>query len=107
MEYIGRIENDKKLHINETGIAIFGAGKELEKLLDKLEQMHVKNKVICVCDNNLEKQGREVKGIKIVSPGYAFRCYGSAAYIVYNRFSMEICRQLAAQGINKIHLIRN
>jgi FlaA1/EpsC-like NDP-sugar epimerase len=107
MEYIGRIENDNKLHMNETGIVIFGAGKDLEKLLDKLEKMHEKDKITCICDNNPAKQGKEVRGIKIVSPDYALRYYSNAAYIVYNKFCIEICRQLAGQRIEKIHLIRN
>lgn len=107
MEYIGRIENDKKLHMNEMGIVIFGAGKNLEKVLDKLEKIHEKNKVICVCDNDVKKQGREINGIEIVSPDYALRHYSGAVYIVYNQFCIEICRQLTEQGIERIHLIRS
>lgn len=49
MEYIGRVENARKLHIKE---------------------------------------------IKIVGLEYALNYYVDVAYIVYNRFSMEICRQL-------------
>ena len=35
MEYIGRLENDRKLYADEVGIVIFGAGKDLGKILDK------------------------------------------------------------------------
>lgn len=107
MEYIGRVENDRKLHMNETDIVVYGAGNELENLLNKLEKMHTKSKVACICDQNPEKQGKKVKGIEIVGPEYALNHYVDAAYIVYNRFSMEICRQLKEQGIEKIHLITN
>ena len=37
MEYIGSFECDKKLINNEAGIVIFGAGKGLSGLLDKME----------------------------------------------------------------------
>lgn len=103
MEYIGRIEKDQKLYKNKNGIVIFGAGKKLSQLLNKIE----KRKVICICDNDLKKQRKEIEGITIVSPGYAFKFYNNATYIVYNQYCMEISRQLVLQGIEKIHLIRD
>lgn len=107
MEYIGRIENDKKLYIEEHGIIVFGAGRGLEKLLDKFEEMHMKDRIICICDNNYEKQGKEINGIKIVNPQYAFNHYRNSDYIVYNQFCIEICMQLLEEGIKKVHLIRS
>ena len=55
MEYIGKIEHDQKLCMGENGIVIFGAGGQLENLLNKLENLHVRDKVVCICDNNPEK----------------------------------------------------
>lgn len=107
MEYIGRIKNDRKLYANEVDIVIFGAGKDLAKILDKLEKLNVKENVICACDNDTKKQGKTINGIEIVSLDYALSRYTNAVYIVYNQFCIEICRQLAEQGIERIHLIRS
>lgn len=107
MEYIGKIEYDKDLCVNGNEIVIFGAGSGFEKLIEKLEMLCVKDKIVCVCDNDIEKQGKKIQGIKIVSLEYALNYYKNAAYIVYNQFCIEICRQLIEKGIEKIHLIRN
>lgn len=107
MEYIGRIEKDQKLCMNENGIIIFGAGERLESLLEKLEKLCIKDRVVCICDNHLEKHGKELEGIKIVSPDYAFSHYENSSYIAYNQFRLEICRQLVDRKIQRIHLIRD
>lgn len=107
MDYIGRIENDKKIRLTTDEIVIFGAGRDLERILDKLVEMCITNRVVCICDNSREKQGKEINGIKVISPDEAINYYNDAAYIVYNQFRIEICRQLKEQGIEKIHLIRN
>lgn len=105
MEYIGKVKNDKKLLMNKSGIVIFGAGNELNKLLYKLDEMHVKQQIICICDNDPKRQGKENSGIKIVSPDHAFSHFMDASYIAYNQFRLEICEQLLASGIERIHLI--
>lgn len=106
MEYIGKIENDKKLFENKEGIVIFGAGEKLKHLLCRLNELQVKDKVVCICDNNCEKQGQEIEGIEVYEPEEAFRRYKKEMYIVYNQYSLEICQQLVKANINRIHLIR-
>lgn len=106
MEYIGKIENDQKLCEDNEDIVIFGAGEGLNGLLAKLEKMQVRDRIVCICDNNCEKQGQEISGLKVYKPEYVFHTHSSASYIVYNRFCIEICNQLVKEGINKIHLIR-
>lgn len=106
MEYIGRIENDKKLLEDRNGIVIFGAGNDLEKFLDKFKTLGIRDRIICVCDNNCAKQGIEVLGLEIVSPEQAFFNYADAQYVVYNRYCVEICEQLAKEHIENVHLIR-
>lgn len=105
MEYIGKLKNDKKLVTNKNGIIIFGAGNELGKVLHKLDEMHVKEQVKCICDNNPERQGKETSEIEIVSPEYAFSHYSDSSYIVYNQYRLEICEQLVMSDIKRIHLI--
>ena len=106
MEYIGRIENDKIIFEDRDEIVIFGAGNDLEKLLVKLKTLGIKDRISCICDNNCAKQGTKVSGLEIVSPEQAFSNYADAHYIVYNRYCIEICEQLAKEHIEKVHLIR-
>ena len=105
MEYIGRLEHDRMIE-DKSEIVIFGAGKELSCLLNQMNIIGVKSNILCICDNSLVLQGRKIDGIEIVSPEYAFSRYSNAIYIVYNRFCMEISRQLKDKGIKRIHLIR-
>ncbi len=106
MEYIGSFECDKKLINNEAGIVIFGAGKGLSGLLDKMEKSGIKGRVLCICDNNSEQQGNFIQGIQVISPEEAICRYSNAMFIVYNRFCEEISKQLIDEGIERIHLIR-
>lgn len=105
MEYIGRLENDILIR-SKNKIVIFGAGKELSSLLNQMDAMGIKKGVLCICDNNSAQQGKKIDGIEIVSPDYAFLRCRDAIYIVYNRFCMEISKQLMDEGIERIHLIR-
>lgn len=106
MEYIGKLEDDKKLYQNKKGIVIFGAGKELCRLLGKMEESEIQDRILCICDNDPQRQGGKMAGIAVVSPEYAFIHYNEAVYIVYNRFCAEISRQLVKMGIKNIHLLR-
>lgn len=104
MEYIGRLEKDRYIYGEE--IVIFGAGKGLYEILDRLEKMQIKDKIVCICDNDPEKHGKKIEGIEILNPKQIFSSHSSAAYIVYNQFCGEICKQLVNEGIYRIHLIR-
>lgn len=106
MEYIGKIEHDRILRESGEEIVVFGAGRGLDNVVNKLDTMGVKDRIVCICDNNNEKQGEKVMGIEICSPEFAFENYSKAAYIVYNQFCIEICKQLLQEKIDKIHLIR-
>lgn len=105
MEYIGKIENDKIL-TDASGIVIFGAGKNLGCLIEKLKRMGLRNRILCICDNDTSQHGKKIEEIEVVSPTYAFSIYSKAIYIVYNRFCVEICRQLIKEDIKRVHLIR-
>ena len=107
MKYIGRIEKDISLCEKNEKMVVFGAGKGLKRLLDKLEQLQIKDRVVCICDNNPEKQEKKISGIRVVSLDYALKNYRYENYIVYNQFCVEICRQLISNGVQKIHLIRS
>lgn len=106
MEYIGKIENDRILWESREPIVVFGAGKEITTLLHSLEMLQVKERVVCICDNNTERQSGEVDNIQLCSLEYAVSHYPNAMYMVYNRFSIEMSMQLIEKGIDRIHLLR-
>lgn len=106
MEYIGRIIHDKIIQEGRDKIVIFGAGDGVKNLLDRLAEMKVENRIACICDNNPQKQGKQIFGINICSLDEAVSAYDDAVYIVYNRFCKEICEQLVKREIKKIHLLR-
>lgn len=106
MEYIGKIENDRILWESREPIVVFGAGKEITTLLHSLEMLQVKERVVCICDNNTERQSGEVDNIQLCSLEYVVSHYPNAMYMVYNRFSIEMSMQLIEKGIDRIHLLR-
>ncbi len=107
MEFIGRIKNDIKLYESDIKIVLFGAGNGLDELLNILNDMNIRERVVCICDNDLKKQGNNVEGLRVNSLEYTSQHYGDAIYIVYNKFCIEICKQLLKNNIKKIHLIRS
>ncbi len=105
MEYIGSLEYDTRLRNEAEKIIICGAGKRLEPLLSEFQILGIKN-IICVCDNNITSTREDMDGIPICSLNTAFEKYRDADFVVYNRYAIEICRQLMDNGISKIHLLR-
>lgn len=105
MKYIGKLKYDNLLKEEGISIVIFGAGSFVFDLLDKIEMEGIKNKVVCVCDNNPEKCPAYIRGIKVVSFMQACEQYYDAHFIVYNKFVEEMSRQLIKAGILKIHYI--
>ena len=65
MEYIGKIENDRILCESREPIVVFGAGKEIKSLLYSLEVLQIKERVVCICDNNTQRQNGEVDNIQL------------------------------------------
>lgn len=105
MVYIGSLDYDEQ--IKETkGIIIFGGGSMLTRLLERLEQMNLQERIIAICDNNVSMQEKEITGIPVLSPVQAYKKYENMDFIVYNRYFMEICEQLQKNDIPRIHLIR-
>ncbi len=106
MIYIGSLNYDEQLR-KAKGIIIFGGGSMLGRLLERMEQMKLADKIVAVCDNSisLQKQG-EISAIPVLSPDYACEKYRDMDFIVYNRYFMEICEQLQKCCVTRTHLIR-
>ncbi len=105
MEYIGDLRNDKRLK-EASDIVIFGGGMMLPVLLDNMNQLHLRDRVVAVCDNNQKMHGKTIYGIPMYGLEYVKHNYKNATYIVYNKYFVEICKQLVENHIDKIHLLR-
>lgn len=105
MEYIGKLEYDCALKDNETDIVIFGAGAAVHNILDKMEIEGIKRKVVSICDNNSEKCPDYIDGIKVISFKQANELYHDARFIIYNKYVVDIAKQLIKEEINNIHYI--
>lgn len=106
MDYIGRLEFDVKLQDRLEYMVIFGGGEMLPDLLERMDRLRLKERIVCICDNNCKKWGQKIDGIEIMSPKKAFEQFKDTSYLVYNKYSLDICRQLLQEGISRIHLIR-
>lgn len=105
MTYIGSLNYDEQLK-KAKGIIIFGGGSMLGRLLERMRQMELTEKIVAVCDNSVSLQKQGISGIPVLSPEYACEKYRDMDFIVYNRYFMEICEQLRKSSITRIHLIR-
>lgn len=105
MVYIGSLEYDEEIKKTE-GIIVCGAGSMLPLLMKKMARLNLSKKIIAICDNNTNIQGKRAEGILVMGAEQACKKYASADYIVYNRYFMEICKQLQEKHIKRIHLIR-
>lgn len=107
MVYIGSLKFDKKLKEDVEQIVIFGAGKMCESLIADLQDIGVdKKKLVGICDNNTVHCNKRIQDIQVYDFNTALKQFPNADFIVYNRYSKEICEQLAQHGISKTHLIR-
>ncbi len=106
MRYIGYIENDIPLFESKSKIVICGAGGLFDKFLIKLESLGMRNRICSICDKDADKWGTSVQGIEIIPLEETIDKKAELEYIVYNRYRLEIARELAEQKIENIHLIR-
>ncbi len=105
MNYIGTIEQDKKLE-QESQIIIYGAGKVGRHTLEVLEKTGQKEKVMCFCDNSKSMAGKSIEGIPVYDVAKSCTAYPCGAYLVASMFVRQMVESLLQYGIEKIHIIR-
>lgn len=105
MVFIGSLEYDEQIQ-EAAGIVIYGGGRMLPHLLAKMEQLGLLGKIKAISDVNTAIQGKRMVGIPVLSPKDVCKRYRDSDFIVYNQYFMEICEQLNAEGIKRVHLIR-
>lgn len=106
MEYIGRLKYDDILKEKEAKIVVFGAGKAAHYILSGLKEAGLLEKVVCICDNHPEQCMDCVENIRVISFEQAYSLYKDAKYIIYNKYAVEIAKQLIGANIKKIHYIK-
>lgn len=105
MEYIGTIRKDFYL-MNYSSIVICGAGKTCERIIDFFEERKEKIKIKMICDKDEEKQGKTIKGIKVVSYDVATSEFRQALYLVANVDVLNCLKTLYSYDIKNIHIVR-
>lgn len=80
-------------------LIIFGAGEYGKTTAEDLEKCGIST-VRCICDNNKQLAGKEIRGHKVLSPEDAFEAYPDAGFIITPReYENEILAQLIHMGV--------
>ena len=79
-------------------VVIFGCGQRGQKLLACLKLLHLSASAFA--DNDMQKQGREVHGLPVLSAEQAMQDRGNPHFLIANmRHGADIQRQLTAGGV--------
>lgn len=105
MDYIGTIEQDKKI-LDEKEIIIYGAGKVGKHCCEVLSLKGRADSVKGFCDGNAAIVGGILMDKNIYSVEEAVRLHPNAVYLVASMCVRQMTEKLMACGINKIHIIR-
>lgn len=106
MEFIGKIEDDSKLLL-EDKIVIYGAGTIGKRLVRALDGKGCKEKIVAFCDSNQKIWGKKEEGIQVMSLKETVEKYPDAAYLIGSCCVRQIAETLIEAGIDKIHIARN
>lgn len=77
-------------------IIVWGTGAAAIRLVDKYIMME---NVTCFVDSNLQKQGKDINGIKIISPEQLGDCKKKKYVVVASSFYNEIIEDILQQEI--------
>ncbi|MBE5978964.1 MAG: glycosyltransferase [Paenibacillaceae bacterium] len=89
-----------KIFREKEEIVIFGAGKYGEDLAE-LNYIFLKGNVVAICDNDINKINREVRGLLVEEPKETVLKHKNAFYVIANRHKpQEILDQLRVSGIS-------
>lgn len=107
-EFVDEKEKEARLLRNVVegdSIVVFGAGVLGKKVVRVLKSNC--KAVVAVCDNNIERWGKQLSGVEISSPDNVVSIYSEAKYIIANKkHFQEIEMQLVEKGIHDIYIYR-
>lgn len=105
IKYIGDIIYDEYLFKDDIKIVIYGAGLYGKKVLEYLEQNHLKDRVICFCDSNSSLVNGDIMGIPVYGTIEICKKYPDAEYLVSGKYAREMYDFLIKKYIHKIHIL--
>lgn len=105
IKYIGDILYDEHLFTRDIKIVIFGAGRYGKRVLEYLEQMGVKDRVICFCDSNSSLGNVDIMGIPVWKNIEVCKEYPNADYLISGKFAREMYDFLKENLIDRIHIL--
>lgn len=85
-------------------VVVYGTGWFCQRIIEKKGKKFL-DKVICFCDSNLEKHGREYFGKRIISPDQLGEVLYDAVVIASPKYGKEIEETLLLSGINQERII--
>lgn len=107
---MGKIDLDSLLnHIKECKekkIALFGAGHICKTVIDELYRKELQNKVAYILDNDINKNGIEFKGYKVLCPTEDNLSYVEEIIICSTRFCDEVYEDLKKEYGNSEKYLR-
>jgi len=89
--------DDQLTVFRKNRVVLFGASSAGKKVLKQLQEEKID--IYCFCDNDREKWGKTVEGIKVVSPNELLRIEGVIVQITSD-FDADIAVQLKGMGIH-------
>lgn len=104
MEYIGNILYDKKLLEENRKIIIFGAGVSGRMIFDYLDLNGVKDRILCFCDSDKNKAGKNIAGISIYETEDILKKYPREDYLIAGKYCKEMYGILKRNDIDKVHI---
>ena len=89
---------------NQKSIVLFGAAETGKYILELLRNQGAD--IQCFCDNDLSLQGKNVNGVKVLSPADAAQQYFDALFIIASvNYRKEIQKQLIDLGIDNKNIV--
>ena len=93
---IGIYKENEYMLKNEKNIILFGAGKFGLEAMER----YGKERIAYFCDNNVDKHGKFIEGIEVISSDRMYQLYKENYYIVITpKENIALCEQLKKHGI--------
>lgn len=82
-------------------LVIMGAGSYGKKICSILSMEGLEDRIVCLCDNSVSRQGTKYNGWNIYSPLEAYEKFPIAMFIISPKgFEDEMIRQLVHLGVD-------
>lgn len=104
IEYFGSLEDDWELQLSQKPIVIWGTGKKGKSILERLKKYRIYADIAAWGDNNAEKVGTEIEGIRVIGLKELVAEYKDAYIIIGSTYERELIAQMNGAGMRHIRL---